>query len=311
MSIPKYHQMMLPILKLLADGKKHQLSEVRSTIANQFDLNEKELNEKLASGAQTIFDNRVGWAKTYLKKAELIDSPERGYVIINQKGKDLLKENLSEITSRELSRYDCFVEFKGNANSSQNYKTASDDVNETNLPEITATPQETLDKAYASLNNELMAELLSNIDNCSPFFFEKLVVDLLINMGYGGSRKEAGRAFQSSGDGGIDGIIKEDRLGLDVIYIQAKRWKKESVIGRPEIQKFAGALQGFRARKGVFITTSFFSKEARSYVEQIETKIILIDGKQLAEYMLDSNTGVTTVDVYKIKKIDLDYFQDG
>lgn len=302
MTMPKYHQMMLPILKLLADEKKHRFLEIKNTIAQQFDLNENERNEKLPSGAQSIFDNRVGWAKTYLKKAGLIDYPERGYVIINAKGKDILKENLSELTARELSQYEGFLEFQGLANTTQNVEIIEQ--------EITATPQESLDKAYSSLNNELMSELLANIESCSPFFFEKLVVDLLINMGYGGSRKEAGKAFQSSGDGGIDGIIKEDRLGLDVIYIQAKRWKKESVIGRPEIQKFAGALQGVRAKKGIFITTSTFSKEACSYVDQIETKIILVDGKQLAEYMIDSNTGVNTVDIYKIKKIDLDYFQD-
>ncbi len=302
MVLPKYHQIMLPFLKLISDEKKYRVSELSNAISKHFGLNEKERREVLPSGSQTIFDNRVGWAKTYLKKAGLIDYPERGTVLINTKGKDLLNENLTEITPRYLRRYDEFLEFESTSNPNLISKPVTDEQN-------LSTPQEALNNAYRALNNETISDLISNIESCSPFFFEKLVVDLLINMGYGGSRKEAGKAFQSTGDGGIDGIIKEDRLGLDAIYIQAKRWNKVSVIGRPEIQKFAGALQGFRAKKGVFITTSRFSKEAYDYVEQIETKIILINGTQLAEYMIESDTGVSVVEIYKIKKIDQDYFQ--
>ncbi|BBH51993.1 winged helix-turn-helix domain-containing protein [Fluviispira sanaruensis] len=252
--LPKYHQIMLPFLKLISDEKKHRVSELGNEIAKYFDLNERERREVLPSGAQTVFDNRVGWAKTYLKKAGLIYYPERGFVLINSKGKALLSENLTEITPNYLRRYDEFLEFK--SPSISNSKTFAKETIIVASQENLSTPQEALEAAYRSLNNEIIADLISNIENCSAFFFEKLVVDLLINMGYGGSRKEAGKAFQSTGDGGIDGIIKEDRLGLDAI------------------------------------------------------KIILINGTELAEYMIETNTGVSVVDVYKIKKIDLDYFQE-
>jgi len=305
MAIPKYHQIMLPILQMISDGKRHSFSDIIPEMAKFFQVSETERKEILPSGGQAVFDNRVGWARTYLKKAGLLDAPERGIICITDRGQSVLKENIQEITPKYLKKFEEFQEFQNIG------KRKKDEVDESDGPELLeGTPQEMLENAYKVLTNGLVSDILLQIEKCSPFFFEKLVVDLLINMGYGGSRKEAGEAFQTSGDGGIDGIIKEDRLGLDVIFIQAKRWNKDSVVGRPEIQKFVGALQGVRAKKGIFITTTRFTKDAREYVNQIETKIILIDGSQLAEYMIDSDTGVSTSATYKLKKLDLDYFQD-
>lgn len=303
MAIPKYHEIMLPLLKKTSDGQEHIFKEIIEDMAKHFEVTPEERKELLPSGQQQIFDNRVGWARTYLKKAGLLSTPRRGTLKITDRGYDVLKEDLTKINSNYLKRFDEFLEFK---NTTRDKIT---DNTETELKDD-QTPQERLEIAYSDLRNGLINDLLQQIADCSPFFFEKLVVDLLINMGYGGSRKEAGEAFATSGDEGIDGIIKEDKLGLDIIYIQAKRWKHDSTVGRPEIQKFAGALQGKRAKKGIFITTSRFSSDALAFVQNLDSKIILIDGRQLAEHMIDSNTGVATVNSYSVKKIDLDYFQE-
>ena len=304
MSIPKYHEFMLPILIVLSDGNEKSITELKALMATEFKLGETELKELLPSGNQPIFDNRVGWARTYLKKALLIESPKRGIFKITSRGMDVLAEKPEAITANYLKRFDEFQEFQ-NVN-----KTDSDDNEEQFSEDSSATPIELFEKSYKKLRNDLKVEVLEQILGCSPFFFEKLVVDLLINLGYGGSRKEAGEAFATTGDEGIDGVIKEDKFGLDLIYIQAKRWKGSSCVGRPEIQKFAGALQGKRARKGIFLTTSYFSYEAKEYVKNIDSKIILIDGDELASLMLESNTGVSTESKYELKKIDMDYFSE-
>jgi restriction system protein len=277
------------------------LRETIEYLADEFDLSDEERKELLPSGQQATFDNRVGWARTYMKKAVLLEPTRRGYFRITERGKDVLSQNPQKINVKFLGRFPEFIEFRQiRKEKPEKDKVVPD-------PDV-ATPEEALENAYQKLQEGLAADLIQNVKECSPNFFERLVVALLVKMGYGGSRKEAGQAVGGTADGGIDGIIKEDKLGLDIIYIQAKRW--EANVGRPEIQKFAGALQGQRARKGIFITTSSFSKDALDYVKNIDTKIILIDGDQLAELMIDHNVGVSALTTYEIKKIDADYFLD-
>ena len=304
MPIPDYQACMLPLLQFASNGQEHQLKEAIQALAEKFSLSEEEKNEFLPSGQQPVFTNRVGWARTYLKKAGLLTSPRRGYFQITDRGRSVLMENPAAINQKYLERFPEFVEFKSIR------RDRSGEIESEQVPELTLgqTPHEALETAYERLRSELAAEILSSIQGCEPSLFENIVVELLVKMGYGGSRQDAGRAIGRSGDEGIDGIIKEDHLGLDNIYIQAKRW--EATIGRPEIQKFAGALQGQRARKGIFITTSNFSKEAIDYVSRIDSKIILIDGATLAKLMIDFGVGVTTVATYQVRKIDSDYFTE-
>jgi len=286
---------------MAADGGEYSLREAIENLAQYFSLSDEERQAMLPSGRQATFDNRVGWARTYLKKANLLQTTRRGYFQITAKGKSTLAERPIEINVKYLERFPEFLEFK-------NFK--REPSNSENLPiQIQdKTPEENLETIVQGLNQDLASELLDNIKICSPSFFEALVIDVLVKMGYGGTRQDAGKIVGRSGDGGIDGTINEDRLGLDIIYVQAKRW--ENPVGRPEIQKFAGALQGFRARKGIFITSSSFTTEAKDFVARIDNKIILIDGQNLAQYMIEFDVGVTTKDTYQIKKIDFDYFTD-
>lgn len=301
MPIPDYQTLMLPLLQFLADGQPRQAREAYEALSGQFGLTEAERQELLPSGGQSVMENRVGWAKTYLKKAGLVDSPKRGQWQISGRGLALLAERPVTLTNEDLARFAEFQAFR---------MATATRVEAQPAPSVLAAPEQTpteaMDVAYQSMREALASELLSTVKSCSPAFFERLVVDLMLAMGYGGSRREAGEATRLSGDGGIDGVIREDRLGLDTIYLQAKRW--EGSVGRPEIQKFAGALQGERARKGVFITTSSFSREARDYVERLESRIVLIDGWRLAELMIDFNVGVATRQRYDIKQLDSDYF---
>jgi restriction system protein len=257
----------------------------------------------LASGNQSIFDNRVGWAKTYLKKAGLLDSPKRATFIITELGRQTLTQKPNRIDTKYLRKFPSFLDFQ---NASRNENETEEE--NTNVVINEQTPEEILDKAFQRIRKALASELLNKVIELSPAFFERLVVELLVKMGYGGSIKEAGKAIGKSGDEGIDGTIKEDKLGLDIIYIQAKRWKPGNVIGRPELQKFVGALAGQGAKKGIFITTSNFTKEALEYTPRNETKIVLIDGEQLTQLMIDYNLGCTPQQMYEIKKIDSDYF---
>jgi len=305
MPIPDFQTCMLPLLRFAADGKEHQLKEASQHLAQEFKLTDKEQNEFLPSGQQPVFINRIGWARSYLKKAGLLDNTRRGYFQITTPGQTVLKEAPPKINIKYLDRFPEFKEFWDKYRS----KKSTDEESEEVVEAETApgqTPHEALESAYVRLRSEIAAEILQTLKGSDPSMFENIVVDLLVKMGYGGSRKDAGKAIGRSGDEGIDGIIKEDHLGLDSIYIQAKRW--EPTVGRPEIQKFAGALQGQRARKGIFITTSEFSKEAQDYVSRIDTKIVLVDGKALAGLMIDFGVGVTSVATYDVKKIDLDYF---
>ncbi len=305
MAIPDYKTLMLPVLKLASDGMEHKFSQAVEALADEFGLTTEERVELLPSGSQAVFNNRVGWARSYLKQAGLLTTPKRGFFTITQTGVELLATNPIQVDTSVLERYPEFIEFK---NRKRDKCENESQIESSFDPESTLTPEDALASAYKKLSLTLESEILNAVKESSPSFFERLVVDLLVKMGYGGSRQDAGRALGKSGDGGIDGIINEDRLGLDVIYIQAKRW--EGSIGRPEIQKFAGALQGQRARKGVFITTSFFTKDAREYASVIESKIILIDGEHLSKLMAEHNVGVSTVGQYQVKKLDSDYFDN-
>lgn len=306
MPVPKFYEFLLPVLKILSDGQERSIHEIYDLAAEQLEVANEARKILVPSGVQTVHNNRVSWARTYLKKAGLVSTPRRGYVAITAEGKKLLQNNPEAITLKDLEKYPGFSEFK-TVDVARRKKHVSKEAS----PPMEDTPSERFESAYEELQEGLKGELLDTIMQCSWGFFERLVVDLLINLGYGGSRKEAGEAFATSGDEGIDGVIKEDKLGLDLIYVQAKRWKKENCVGRPEIQKFAGALQSKKTKKGVFITTSYFSKEAGSFANNIESKIILIDGSDLTDYMIDSNTGVTTTKKYELKRIDSDYFEDG
>ncbi len=303
MAIPDYQSIMLPLLQFYKDGQEHSLRETIDALATQYHLTDEERNELLPSGQQSIFDNRVGWARTYLKKAGLLIAIRRGYLQITERGKQVLKQNPSAINIEFLKQFPEFAEF-------QSKKNTPHEPPAPNPPIFTSkTPKEAMEEAYQVLQEELITELLQTIKQNSPQFFERLVINLLVKMGYGGTQKDAGQILGKSGDEGIDGIIKEDRLGLDVVYIQAKRWDGV-VVGRQEIQKFVGALHGQQAKKGIFITTSNFSKGATEYVAHIDTKVVLIDGEMLAQLMIDYNIGVATVATYELKRIDSDYFNE-
>lgn len=301
MAIPDYQTIMLPLLKLCGDQQEHSLWQAIEQLADQFILTDEERRELLPSGRQAIFNNRVGWARTYMKKAGLLESTRRGYSRITERGLNVLKQNPPKIDVQFLGQFEEFREFKSFRKGKSIFEREAE-------VEEERTPEEALESAYQNLRNELANDLLQQIKAGPPSLFEKIVVELLVEMGYGGSREDAGKAVGKTGDEGIDGIIKEDRLGLDIIYIQAKKW--ENAVGRPEIQRFAGALQGQRARKGIFITTSNFSREAYDYASRIESKIVLIDGDQLVQYMIDHNIAVSPTIEYEIKRIDLDYFPE-
>jgi restriction system protein len=300
LAIPDYQSIMLPLLRFSGDAEQHSLRETTNALAAEFGLSEEEKKELLPSGQQAVFSNRVGWARTYLKKAGLLEAPKRGFLKITDRGIEVLESNVSEINNAFLMRFEEFSKFK-------NYKKVED--SNPYVEEVDdQTPEERMETAFQKVKDDLAIDLLDKIKDNSPEFFEKLVVDVLVGMGYGGTRRDAGQAIGRSGDEGIDGIIKEDRLGLDIIYLQAKRW--EGKVGRPEIQKFAGALQGKRAKKGVFITTSAFSNEALEFAKTIDTRIILIDGETLVQLMADFNVGVSVVNSFEVKRIDQDYFSE-
>lgn len=302
MPIPDFQSLMRPLLDCASDGKEHALREVIERLAVYCGLTDVERKQLLPSGNQEVFVNRVAWAKTHLKMAGLLDSPKRGYLNITPLGLNVLSEFPERIDLKVLRQQPGYLEARGGTKSETQNKSSSQDV------ETSQTPEEQIELAFLALRSSLGSEILSKLRASSPSFFENLVVELLVAMGYGGTRKDAGQAIGRSGDEGIDGIIKEDRLGLDTIYIQAKRWLQ--TVGRPEIQKFAGALQGFRAKKGIFITTSDFSREAVEYASRIESRIVLIDGEMLWNLMIDFGIGVSKTATYEIKKIDNDYFDE-
>jgi restriction system protein len=299
MAIPDFQSLMLPLLKQISDGKEHRMRDVTDELAQKLGVTDEELKELLPSGVAPVFYNRTAWAKTYLKKAGLINSPKTGLVVISEKGLNVLKKSPEKINVKYLKQFSEFNDFQVNKKDSESFDSEESE---------DQTPEELLESAYQKIRSSLANEILNKVVELSPSFFEKLVVELLVKMGYGGSIKDAGRAIGKSGDEGIDGTIKEDKLGLDIIYIQAKKWKPGNVVGRPELQKFVGALAGQGAKKGIFITTSSFSREATEYTPRNETKIVLIDGTQLSQLMIDYNLGCTSFQAYEVKKIDNDYF---
>jgi restriction system protein len=300
MPIPDFQSTMRPILATVDDGTAMALSELRERIANEFQLSEEERSERLPSGKQTVINNRVGWARTYLNKAGLLSIPTKGMVQITERGREALNNGPARITVSWLKQYPEFALFHATSPADSSGPALQSE------PVEQATPDEQLAAAHQALTQSLADDLLAQVRAASPTFFEQLVVDLMIAMGYGGSRKEAGRATQQTNDDGIDGIIKEDKLGLDVIYLQAKRWT--NTVRRPEIDKFIGALTRQRARKGVFITTSDFSSGAREAAMSLDIKVVLIDGIELARLMVENNLGCSVKQVYEVRQLDSDYF---
>jgi len=306
MAIPDYQSIMLPLLQLACDGNEWSLREAGQAIIQKFALSPEEVEELLPSRSQPVIYNRVGWARTYLVKAGALTQTRRGFFAITDRGREILSRKPASIDVKYLSQFPEFNAFKSLRHERDNEaEETKDDAGE---DASGMTPEETLEGAYNKLRAQLADELLENVLSASPMFFENLVLDLLVAMGYGGNRRDAAQATKRSGDDGIDGIIKEDRLGLDVIYVQAKRWARDRTIGRPEIQQFAGSLQGNRARKGIFISTSCYSREAREFVDRVESKIVLIDGAALAQLMIDYGIGVSASVHYEVKRIDSDYF---
>lgn len=301
MPIPDFQTIMLPLLRVAEDGQSHYIHDAVNELATHFSLTDEEKSKLLSSGQQPVFYNRVGWARTYLKKAGLLEDPKRGYFRITERGKDVLHEAPDRVDMKYLQRFPEYVEFRQTTREPSEEQVSDEDLEG-------LTPEEALEDSYQRIRRDLADELLAYVLNSTAGFFEKLVVELLVKMGYGGSQRDAARAVGQSGDEGIDGIIDEDRLGLDTIYVQAKRWKSDSSVGRPEIQKFVGALQGKRAKKGIFITTSRFTNDARDYARNIDTKVVLIDGSRLTELMIDYGVGVTSRTAYEIKSLDTDYF---
>ncbi|MCF3944910.1 restriction endonuclease [Oceanobacillus alkalisoli] len=302
MSIPGYQEFMYPFLQILKDGREHRLRDLYKKLADHFNLAEEEVAQKLPSGRQTILHNRVGWARTYLNKAGLIKVISRGVFRISEEGLKVVNDpQVNQIDNKFLTSYPSFNEFKNKANKETTENQESKDENQT--------PLEIIDDNFNILKKELQDELLEKILECSPEFFEEMIVQLVVAMGYGGSVKDAGEAIGKTGDEGIDGIIKEDVLGLEMIYLQAKRWKKDSTVGRPDIQGFVGSLVGKQASKGIFITTAKFSRRAYEYVNSIDKRVILIDGQQLTDLMFKYDVGVTHEQVFVTKKLDNDFFE--
>jgi restriction system protein len=300
MGIPGFQEIMLPLLEFAQDGNEHSVREAYDYISDVFELTDAERNELLRSGQQPVIENRVGWARTYMTKAGLLESARRGHFRITEVGEQTLARSPARIDIAFLRMFPPFVEFIGKRGAGAGQRTPTED------EPASQTPQDLIELGYESIRGDLAEQLLATVRAASPGFFERLVIELLLRMGYGGSRLDAGEAIGRSGDGGIDGIIKEDRLGLDVIYIQAKRWS--NTVGAKEVRDFVGSLVGHSASKGVFITTSDYSADARNYIKTIGHKVILIDGERLAGLMIDHDVGVATVSTYDVKRLDADYF---
>jgi restriction system protein len=301
MPIPDYQSLMLPILQVIRDQQETPLARLREQMAEQLRLSNEDLAERLASGSQTVFSNRIAWAVQFLKEASAVQAVRRGVYTITDRGLLLLRNSSSGITVKTLRQFPEFLEFQGDRPADPAALTVS-----ASQPEAKETPEEALERNSKLLHDALANDLLETVRNGTPAAFEQLVVDLLLAMGYGGSDEDAGKVVGRSGDGGVDGIIKQDRLGLDAVYVQAKRWK--DVVGSPELMKFSGGLTGKRASKGVFITTSGFTRDASEYAERLSQKIVLIDGRELASLMIKYNVGVTRAQKYELKRLDQGYF---
>jgi restriction system protein len=313
MPIPKYDEIMLPLLKVLSDGQAHTKRELTEKMADHFKLTPEEREQMLPSTRSTYIKHRTGWAAFGLRKAGLATNPVEGTLVITDEGRRFLATNPSgRLTRAVLMQFEPYRQFIAEIKERSTAATKKIGALPPVAPESPGddqtTPEERIESAFAELRETLITDLRARLANVDPFRFEQVVLDLLVAMGYGGSRKEAAAVTQKVGDEGIDGVINEDRLGLDVIYIQAKRWKHN--VGRPEIQSFVGALAGKKATKGIFITTSSFHDNASDYATGLHQKVILIDGRRLAELMIEHNIGVAEEHAYRIKKIDSDYFDE-
>lgn len=309
MAIPDFQTIMLPLLRLSADGGEHSVREATEKLATEFGLTDAEREQLVPSGQQRTFSNRVSWAVSYLKQASLLESPGRGLFRIGEAGRNLLASPPDRITIRYLSEhFPAFQEFRARAIKGKVRPDAPQGAHV--LEEDERTPEERLDEADRTLRTALEREILDRVKQVTPAFFERVVLNLLTAMGYGGSVSEAAAHLGRSGDDGVDGVIKEDKLGLDVVYVQAKRWADQPV-RRPDVQAFAGSLEGQRARKGVFITTSHFTADAKEYVGRIEKRIVLIDGNELARLMIEYGVGVTEVKTYSLLRMDEAFFDEG
>jgi len=303
MSIPSFQKWMAPLLRRLSDNEGHRIADLYDELADDLQLSDADRGELLPSGASPTWKSRIGWARTYLKKAGLLEQTARGLLRLTAEGAKVLSERGDAIDVAFLRTIPMFLTWHEAGRRGNSSESDVDD-----RIESAESPEDTLERVSRRLNADLAQELLERIKSAPPSFFEKLVVDLMLKMGYGGSRADAGRTLGKTGDGGVDGVIDEDRLGLDVIYLQAKRW--EGVVGRPVVQTFVGSLAGMRANKGVLITTSAFTAEARAYVQQIGAKVVLIDGEMLGKLMIQYGLAVTTVATYEVKRVDSDYFDE-
>lgn len=300
MTIPDFQTMMRPILEVHAFGGDVDRKTLRDAVAEKFSLTEEERSELLPSGGQRRFDNRIAWALTHLTHADLLERPARGVTRITERGSKVLHDNPSRVDMAVLRAFPEYREFRRGSDADESDATPSDTT--------ASTPEETLEEAFTTLTDTLAQDLRDKLADGSPEFFEQVVVDVLVAMGYGGSRAAAGKRLGKTGDAGIDGVIREDALGLDAIYLQAKRWDPSRTVGRPDIQAFVGALHGVRASKGVFITTAKYSSEAKDYAENVTPRVVLIDGQELAHLMIEHGVGVSTRRRYELKRIDEDYF---
>lgn len=301
MAVPDFQTIMRPLLVAVADGQAHSNKEIREALTAHFGLTQEDLDEQIPSGRAKTFQNRVGWATTYLYRTGLLERPKRSTYVITERGLKVLDENPDLVNLKVLDQFEELEEFRRAKGSGTTTETPVDATSDSDK-----TPEEQIDAASRALRTALAADLLDRVHEKSPGFFEQLVLDVLHAMGYGGSSDESVQKLGQSGDEGVDGVIREDELGLDLIYVQAKRWKNP--VGRPEIQKFFGALHGKRATKGVFITTSSFTSEATTYADSVSPRVILVDGPMLARLMVEHDVGVTVARSYKIKRVDLDYF---
>jgi restriction system protein len=308
MAVPDFQTLMLPVLRLAA-ASETRIAECAVKIANEFHLSDADVAELLPSGKQTRFKNRLNWAKSYLGQAGLIETTKRGYFRATQAGRDVLQSGVAKIDKPYLERFPSYLEFK--ARSGQNGEEEPQVLAVASQAQNSKTPEERIDAAALEINGQLRTQLLQQIMEATPGFFEKLIVDLLIAMGYGGDRAEAGRRIGGTGDGGVDGVIDQDSLGLDMVYLQAKRYKADSTVGESQIREFSGALLGKGASKGVFVTTSRFSESARKFAEAMrQQRLVLIDGEELTRLMIKHSVGVRSERVVELKKIDLDYFDE-
>ena len=300
--LPDFQSFMLPMLEYIGKNNEVTMKMLKEGMIIHFNISEDEQKQKTPNGKQLLYYNRIAWANSYLRMAGLTFSPQRKIYKITDLGLNVIKNPPEKITIAFLKQFESFSENRNPG------KTKKDFIEEKEVEISEKTPDELFESSYEQIIDNIKEQLKQKVNECSPYFFEQIVLDLLLKMGYGGSETESGEITKKGSDEGIDGIIKEDKLGLDKIYIQAKKW--ENSVGRPEIQKFVGALHGKRAKKGVFITTSDFSRDAHEYVKNLDVSVILIDGEKLSQYMVENELGVSLKQNYKTYYVDNDYFEE-